>query len=138
MCCAVSSPASATTPAPRKATILCVDDSHKMLLICRTILEASGFDVLTASDGAAALEMMAHHLVDAAVVDNRMPGMTGVELARHIKNAHQNLPILMFSDSGPEPVAPDAIDLFLNKKRGPRAMRDAVKVLLEKYPIQEK
>lgn len=136
MCCAVSSPASTTGPVPRKATVLCVDDSPDMLLICRTILEAGGFDVLTATDGNAALDLMAHRLIDAAVIDNRMPGMTGIELARHIKNAHKNLPILMFSDSGPVPVSNDSIDVFLNKKNGPRAMRDAVKFLLKKYPNQ--
>jgi CheY-like chemotaxis protein len=117
---------------PRKATILCVDDSQEMLLICRTILEAAGMDVLTATNGPAALEMLREHPVDAAVIDNRMPEMTGVELAGRIRRAYDDLPILMFSDSGPEPECRGTVDLFLNKKGGPRAMRDAVRQLLKK------
>jgi CheY-like chemotaxis protein len=103
-----------------------------MLLICRTILEASGLDVLTASDGFSALEMLQRYPIDAAVIDNRMPGMNGIELAGRIKSAYRDLPILMFSDSGPEPASGHEIDIFLNKKGGPLAMRDAVRLLLEK------
>ncbi len=136
MCCAVASPTSETSPVPRKTTILCVDDSQHMLLICRTILEAGGFAVLTATDGHVALQMMACNAIDVAVIDNRMPGMNGVELARRLKAAYKNLPILMFSDSGPAPVVDDAIDLFLNKKNGPSAMRDGVKSLLKKNAAQ--
>jgi CheY-like chemotaxis protein len=109
-----------------------VDDSQEMLLICRTILEASGLDVLTAADGAAALEALHQHPIDVAVIDNRMPGMTGVELAGRMRSVFVDLPILMFSDSGPEPAPRNTIDLFLDKKGGPRAMRDAVRRLLEK------
>lgn len=117
----------------RKMSIICVDDSPEMLLICRTILEASGFQVFTAESGEAALALMEEHSVDAAVIDNVMPGMNGVELARRIKQAHDDVPILMFSDSGPSPVCA-AIDYFLNKQSGPRAMRNAVRSLLQRRP----
>jgi CheY-like chemotaxis protein len=130
MCSALSAPTSDAGRAPDKAAILCVDDSHKMLLICRTILEAAGYQVFTASNGKAALEAMEQHAIDALVIDNRMPGMTGIELAQKIKYAYKNVPILMFSDSGAEPRSLDSIDLFLNKKSGPRALRDALASLL--------
>ncbi len=124
-----SSSISGTDRVRPKASILCVDDSQNILLICRTILEASGFEVFTASDGKAGLEALDQHCIDAVVVDNRMPGMTGPELAQAIKQVHENLPILMFSDSASEPKTA-AIDFFLNKKNGPRALRDAVISLL--------
>jgi CheY-like chemotaxis protein len=130
MCSALSAPTSDAGRAPHKAAILCVDDSPKMLLICRTILEASGYHVFTASDGKAGLKMLEQHSIDAVVIDNRMPGMTGTELAQEIKQAYKNVLILMFSDSGAEPTPLGLIDLFLNKKSGPRALRDAVASLL--------
>src|SRR5260370_24463245 len=130
MCSALSAPTSDAGRAPQKTSILCVDDSHKMLLICRRLLEDSGYQVFTASNGKAGLEMLEEHSIDAVVVDNRMPGMTGTELAQKIKQAYKNVPILMFSDSGAEPTSLDLIDLFLNKKSGPRALRDAVASLL--------
>jgi CheY-like chemotaxis protein len=133
MCSAPSAPPLDSGRAPQKAAILCVDDSHKMLLICKTILEASGYQVFTASNGKAGLEMLEEHSIDAVVIDNRMPGMTGTELAQKIKQTYKNVPILMFSDSGAEPRPLDSIDLFLNKKSGPRALRDAVASLLSEH-----
>jgi CheY-like chemotaxis protein len=129
MCCALLP----TTKISRRAgaAILCVDDSEKMLIICRAILEAGGYQVFTAHDAKAGLEALKHYAIDIAVIDNQMPGMTGAELAREIKREHKNLPVLMFSDSGPEPAAA-AIDFFLNKKSGPRALSDAVASLLAK------
>ena len=129
MCCALSPTSEITRPAG--AAILCVDDSENMLIICRAMLEASGYQVFTASDAAAGLALLKHYAIDVAVIDNQMPGMTGAELAREIKHKHQNLPVLMFSDSDPEP-ASTAIDFYLNKKCGPRALSDAVAALLAK------
>jgi CheY-like chemotaxis protein len=129
-----SATASNANQPPRRLNILCVDDSPEMLLICRTILEASGFQVLTASDGRMALEVMERYAVDAAVIDNRMPGMSGIELARQIKQAHHDVLVLLFSDSGPG-ASCAAVDLFVSKERGPRAMRNAVRSLLERHSI---
>ncbi|HLW54557.1 MAG TPA: response regulator [Candidatus Angelobacter sp.] len=131
---AATTTASKMNPTTHKRCILCVDDSAEMLLICRTILEAAGFEVLTASDGQAALKTLEQNPIDAAVIDNRMPGMSGVQLAKEIKRCHKNLPILMFSDSSPERSSAPAFDSFLNKQSGPKAMRDAVRALLEKSP----
>src|SRR5260370_26160031 len=114
MCSALSAPTSDAGRAPHKTSILCVDDSHKMLLICRTILEASGYQVFTASNGKAGLEMLEEHSIDAVVVDNSMPGMTGTELAPKIKQAYNNVPIFIFSDSDAEPPAFFLIHPFLN------------------------
>ncbi len=111
------------------AVILCVDDSDSMLLICKTALESRGYRVLTASDGMKALGLLQRYAVDAAVIDNDMPGMSGRELASAIKRA-DNLPILMFS--GSDTAFPmDSIDSFLSKGNGPRAMCDAVGELLK-------
>src|SRR5215467_10558881 len=129
--CASVSPGSGTDRAPRNAAVLCVDDSDNMLLICRAILEANGYRVFTASNGAAGLDALQKHAIDIAVIDNRMPGMTGPELAQEIKRTY-HLPVLLFSDSGPLPVLSASIDLFLNKKDGPRALCHAVGLLLAK------
>ncbi len=120
-------------PILRRTAVLCVDDSQNMLLICRSILEASGYEVVTASDGKAGLEALEQHPIDVVVLDNSMPGMTGTELAHEIRQSHKGLPILMFSDSFSEPSL-DSVDLFLNKKHGPRALRDAVVSLLAAHP----
>jgi len=128
MCSAVS-PASDTERVSRSGAILCVDDSENMLVICKTILEAGGYTVVTACNGQAGLAALKLYAIDLAVVDNRMPGMTGVALAQEIKQTYNNLPVLMFSDSDDPPSA-RTVDLFLNKRSGPRALCDAVGMLL--------
>ena len=128
MCSAVST-ASDAGRVPCSAAILCVDDSQNMLVICKAILEANGYTVFTASDGQAGLMARKLHAIDLVVIDNRMPGMSGVELAREIKQTHKNLPVLMFSDSDGKP-STNTVDVFLNKRNGPRALCDAVGLLL--------
>ena len=128
MCSSVS-PSANTERTPGHAAVLCVDDSENMLLICRAILEASGYRVFTASNGLAGLDALKHHAIDIVVMDNRMPGMTGLEVAQEIKRTY-HLPVLLFSDSGPTTVPSESIDLFLNKKDGPRALCHAVGLLL--------
>jgi CheY-like chemotaxis protein len=128
--CSAVSPTSDTDRVPRSAAILCVDDSQDMLVICKAILEAAGYTVFTALSGQAGLATLTLRSIDLAVIDNRMPGMTGVELAGEIKRSYKNLPILMFSDSDGKPPPANIVDLFLNKKHGPRALREAVSRLL--------
>ena len=107
-----------------RATVLCVDDSPEMLFICKRFLEARGYDVLTASNGEAALETLKEHPVDAAITDNEMPGMTGLQLAQEIKHVQGNLPVLMFSLVRPD-FSP-SVDCFLEKSYGPLALVNAL------------
>jgi len=131
MCSAVSATSEAER-APRHGTILCVDDSETMLIICQTMLEANGYKVHTATGGKEGLQALNDNPIDLVIVDNRMPEMTGAELANEIKRVYKNLPVLMFSDSSDAPTSSDSIDLFLNKKSGPRALCDAVGSLLSR------
>ena len=60
---------------------LVVDDSRAMRLIIRRILEAEGYDVLEASDGKEALELLASApKPDLALIDWNMPVLDGLEL----------------------------------------------------------
>ena len=111
-----------------RATVLCVDDSPEMLFICRRFLEARGYEVLTASSGEAALQTLKEHPVDAAITDNEMPGMSGLQLAQEIKHLQRNLPVLMFSSARPD-FSP-SIDCFLEKSGGPSALVNALQCLV--------
>ena len=107
-----------------RATVLCVDDSPEMLFICKRFLEARGYEVLTASNGEAALQTLKEHPVDAAITDNEMPGMNGLQLAQEMKHAQCDLPILMFSSARPDFMP--SIDCFLEKSCGPIALVNAL------------
>ena len=62
--------------------ILFVDDEPEVLsLLKRSFTEADGYLALTASGGREALEILKARPIDLLVTDQRMPGMTGIELA---------------------------------------------------------
>ena len=119
-------------PAQGRPSILCVDDSEDILLICRTVLESGGYQVFTAASGAEALRLLKKHPVDAAIIDSVMPGMCGADLAREIKRVDANIPVIMFSSSErPAESSPD-VDSYLSKGQGPLVLRKLVGVLLHR------
>ena len=85
------------------ATVLVVDDQEVVRLPICKILESRGFRVLEADNGADALTLYreAEPPVDLLVTDYRMPGMTGVELARECCRLNGKLGVLYISGSSP-------------------------------------
>lgn len=79
------------------ATILVVDDSPSNVKLLRLILGAAGYRVLEASSGAEALEILRRDRPDAMLLDVRMPGMTGYEVCRKIRDdpVFASLPVIM-------------------------------------------
>ncbi|HYJ96924.1 MAG TPA: response regulator, partial [Burkholderiaceae bacterium] len=67
-----------TTTNP-KPTLLFVDDEERIVNLLRMMFR-SDYQVLTATSGKEALEILAKHRVEVLVSDQRMPGMVGVEL----------------------------------------------------------
>jgi signal transduction histidine kinase len=67
-----------------KATLLLVDDERDSLEPMRIMLDER-YRVLTALDGQAALRLLESEAVDMIIADQRMPGMTGVELLGRVK-----------------------------------------------------
>lgn len=115
-----------------RPSVLCVDDSEDILLICRTVLESGGYQVLTAASGAEALRLLQTHSVDAAIIDSIMPGMSGADLAREIKRVAANIPVIMFSSSDRSHEIAEFVDSYLSKGQGPIALRKLVGVLLQR------
>jgi CheY-like chemotaxis protein len=68
----------------RDATVLVVDDERMLLDIFREWLEEENCRVLTAGDGAAALEILRHEHVNVIVSDVRMPVMDGILLLKNL------------------------------------------------------
>ena len=56
--CAISPTYGSQHGTSANPSILCVDDSEEILLICQTVLESDGYQVFTAGSGAAALELL--------------------------------------------------------------------------------
>ncbi len=77
--------------------ILVVDDDKHTRMLMRAVLESEQYEVTTAKDANAALDAMEHNHIDLVVLDIMMPGMDGYELTKELREADENLPILMVS-----------------------------------------
>jgi len=83
-----------TMPVDRKRKrILVVDDEKDLLELIGYNLQRNGYGVLTATDGAQALELAQHHVPDLILLDLMLPGMDGTEVARQLKAEPRTAPI---------------------------------------------
>lgn len=86
--------------AARPPHILIVDDDPQFLDVLESILGEDGFEVARAESGREGIERFDAGKFDLVVTDKRMPGGSGVELARHVKAVAPRTPIIMVSAFG--------------------------------------
>jgi DNA-binding response OmpR family regulator len=87
----------------KKKRILAVDDDATAVGALRQILAQKGYDVTTASDGHQALEhLAAQEPFDLIILDVAMPGMTGYEVCRKIRQDPRtvNTPVIFLTAKG--------------------------------------
>jgi CheY-like chemotaxis protein len=70
-----------------RAPVLVADDDPDIRTMVRMLLELDGHRVLEARDGTAAWEMIQSHNPTVVVADVQMPGMTGLQLCRKVKDS---------------------------------------------------
>ncbi|MEU4559328.1 response regulator transcription factor [Actinoplanes sp. NPDC023936] len=80
-------------------TVLIADDEADHRDLLTLALHRLGYDVVTAADAAEALSALTEGGVDAALIDVRMPGLSGIDLCRHIRSDPriESLPIMVVS-----------------------------------------
>jgi DNA-binding response OmpR family regulator len=77
--------------------ILIVDDDKNTRRLFQAVLEKDGYQVSTAENGSAALEVMDQEHIDLVVLDIMMPELDGYEFTKILRETNQALPILMVS-----------------------------------------
>jgi two-component system response regulator GlrR len=90
-----------------KYTILLVDDDPALLRLLSIRLTATGYDVMTADNGAQALTQLAVHYPNLVITDLQMDGMDGMALFDTIHRSHPTIPVIILTAHGtiPEAVA---------------------------------
>ncbi len=78
-------------------TILIVEDDATIARFVELELKHAGFDVLRAGDGTTAIELVLDHDVDLVILDLMLPGIDGLDVARHIRKRGLEMPILMLT-----------------------------------------
>jgi two-component system KDP operon response regulator KdpE len=79
-----------------KARILAVDDEPRYTWALQTILDAVGYEAVTAADGQAALALTANEHFDLVLLDIKLPDMGGYEVCRRIRK-FSTVPIIMLT-----------------------------------------
>ncbi len=83
-------------PEPAKpARILVVDDDHNQRTLLETFLKAKGYRTQAAASGEAALQLLSEEPFALMISDVRMPGMSGIETLRRVRQKHPLLPVLL-------------------------------------------
>ena len=93
-----------------KTRILVVDDELSIIKFLRANLESKGYEVLTAINGAEALQTFEMELPDLVILDIMMPKMDGFEVCRRLREWSQ-IPIIMLSARGDESDKVKCLDL---------------------------
>lgn len=82
--------------------ILVVDDDESLRDTVALMLEREGFEPVLAADGRTGFEQAMLLRPDLALVDLRMPGMTGIEICKQLRGAQVETPIIVLSAVGDE------------------------------------
>jgi diguanylate cyclase (GGDEF)-like protein len=99
-----------------QATLLVVDDDAMNRDALSRRLSRTGYTVLTAESGADALAIINAHRVDAVLLDVMMPGMSGLETLRHLRQSRSvsELPVIMVTAKDGSDDVVEALDLGAN------------------------
>ncbi len=89
--------------------LLWVDDEIELLRAHILFLEKKGYDVVTVSNGTDAIEQCSQHTFDLILLDEMMPGITGLETLQRIKEISPATPIVMVTKSEEENIMDQAI-----------------------------
>ncbi len=120
--------------------ILWADDEIDLLKPHLMFLRSRGYDVTTANNGHDALELIEHQAFDLIILDENMPGLTGLETLSRIKQILPHTPVIMITKSEEENIMNQAIGNkiadYLIKPVNPNQILIALKRLLHSDEIR--
>ncbi|MGB9667471.1 MAG: response regulator [Thermosulfidibacteraceae bacterium] len=118
------------------ARILVVDDESAIRYLFRTELEEEGHEVVEASSGEEALEIIASETpIDLMILDIRMGDMSGLEVLQRVVKEEKNIPVILCSAyaSYQDDFTSWLADSYVVKSPDLTELKNEVKRLLEKY-----
>ena len=122
---------------PDRPLVLTADDDQHILELVRLALEQEGCEVLTAPDGAKALQLARERVPAICVLDVMMPGLNGFEVARRLAedDATEEIPVLLLTAKDRSEVAAEGFSIgaaeYLQKPFSPSALQARVRAILE-------
>lgn len=121
---------------PGEIKILWVDDEMAHLKAHLFFLRDRGFEVSTATNGVDALEQIAQTAFDLVLLDEHMPGISGLETLQQIKVLRPELPVVMITKSEEEDIMDQAIGSkiadYIIKPVNPNQILSSIKRTLDR------
>jgi len=122
-----------------KKTILIVDNGETIRETLVKILEREGYNVLTAEDGQAAMEVLKEHKVNVILSDVCMPRMDGNKLLKQAKSILPDVEVILMTGHGKTEMGLEALRAgafdFIQKPFTKLALNKTVKQALEKQAM---
>jgi DNA-binding response OmpR family regulator len=119
----------------QNGTVLLVEDEHSIGAMTRGYLERNGYGVVWVRSGEEALAEVERHPVKIVVLDIRLPGMDGFDVARTLRTK-SDVPILMLTARDEEPDRVAGLELgaddYLTKPFSPRELVARMKAVLRR------
>jgi DNA-binding response OmpR family regulator len=118
----------------RAAHILLVDDEAAIRVTTAALLQRRGYTVVAAASGEEALEILSRQVFDLLLLDFRLPGINGLELAKHARALLPAAIIMILTgqsnlDGAPENLRTSGFEYML-KTASPREVLERIAALL--------
>ena len=85
-------------------TLLWVDDEIEQLKAQILFLEKKGYEITTVTNGNDAIDICQEQSFDLVLLDEQMPGISGLEVLQRIKQIHPSMPVVMVTKSEEEQI----------------------------------
>jgi DNA-binding response OmpR family regulator len=118
-----------------KPLVLIADDDPDIRMLVRLRLERSGYSVVAANDGLEALRLATEASPDLAILDVSMPGLSGVDVIRALRQRQSTLPVILLTgragDADVAEAANAGADAYVTKPFSPQELESRVRTLTE-------
>ena len=107
--------------------VLCVEHQPRCLQALAELLEAVGYEVVTATTGGKALELIREQAVAGVLLEYDLPDATGVSIRAQMQRITPDIPILLFSGVGYQtPILVRFFDSYLRPSRSREHLPDTL------------
>lgn len=121
--------------------ILIVDDDPSIQFFLGELLKKEGFQFDIAGTGSDAVDCLTNNDYSLVLLDERMRGMSGMEVLKHIKTENYSMPVIMITAYGSKELAMRAIKQgaydFFTKPVDIEIVRTVINRAIEKYELQK-
>jgi len=124
-----------------ESTILYVDDEPANLRVFKSSFQWD-YNIITAESATQALELLEKNKIQVLVSDQRMPGLSGLELLEKVKEKHSNIMRVLFTGYGDMELLKEAINngnihYYCSKPLNTEELNEIIKKCIDYYNLKE-